>query len=215
MTTWKLAVLVPLGVVQLSQLSLPVAAQEPTAQSTALDRLRTGESTGKFKEIEVTGKSRIADPAPVDQAKERPVLKAASLQPTPAPVGVVDRAILEAELNQRVRDLDGCRTTVARSEGVKREESPAGLVTMRWTIQPDGRTKNTLVFQQQATSLDLMKCVRKRMDAWQFTPPSGGPVVVEHTYRLTPPGPAVAEGEQPPRGQPKQDSTPKPVTENK
>jgi hypothetical protein len=186
MTKWKLAVLIPLGILQLSG--------SARGQETALDRLRGDEPAGKLKEVDLdAGKTSIAAPAPVTEVKERPVLKAASLQPDAPAVGVVDRAILEAELNQRVRDLDGCRATVPRNEGTKREESPAGLVVLRLTIDPEGRAKNTVVYQQQATSIELMKCMRRRMEGWAFTPPTGGPVVVEHTLRLQP---VVAEAKE-------------------
>jgi hypothetical protein len=184
----KLAILIPLGMMQVS---LPGRADEPTA----LEKLRSDAPAGKLKEVDLTAtKIRIADPAPVSDDRERPVITPASLQqPAPA-VGVLARDNLEAEVGARLRDLDACRPAAAASAAARRQESPADYMVLRWTIEDDGRTKNTLVYQEQpGGNIELMKCVRRRIEGWQFTPPVGGPVVVEQTYRAAVATPAVAE----------------------
>jgi hypothetical protein len=143
------------------------------------EELRSPRSTGKWKEVGVDGgKSRISD---VSRAKvsERAV-------PASAVVGEqsvsVDWRRLQREMNQRFGDLEECRNKVARAEKVPVEDLRAGLVVLRWTILPTGRTAATTVYQQRETELELMRCIRARMETWQFTPPAGNPIVIEQTY---------------------------------
>jgi hypothetical protein len=145
------------------------------APSTSLDRLRSDDVTGKVKDIErLRGLTKIAPPPPLAPRIERPALKTASaLQPsarsTPAP-GTRSPA-LNAEIEARTRELETCRTSATR-----------GPIELHWRIQPDGRASNALALQEQITDLEMLKCARKRMEGWRFTPPTTGPVDIEIAY---------------------------------
>jgi hypothetical protein len=172
------------------------------------EQLRAPGSTGKWKEVGVdSGKSRISA-VPRLKLDERAVPASYSRPGAGTggePTASVDWRRLQGEVSQRFGDLEACRNKVARQEKVAVEDLRAGLVVLRWTILPTGRTAGSVVYQQRETELALLKCVRARMAAWQFTPASGDPIVIEQTYDFQaalaaaarapapPPAPAVAK----------------------
>lgn len=173
------------GVTAQAQETSGTRAPEPTA----LERLRTADpAAGKLKEITLDpAKFNITERAPIPAPTERPTRAALRPPPPPpAPVGVLDLAQWKTEVSQRTRELEACRSNLAAATGLATNQINAGSLLLRWTIMPDGRSRNAIVLEQEATDLDVMKCVRRRMAAWLFTPPTGGPVDVEHTYRFTP-----------------------------
>lgn len=158
---------------------------------TALERMRTNDSTGRVKEPGL-GEAKIPEPTPLLPESERPVLKRASAravlpEPEPSP-GFINESVLRTQVNQRRRELDTCRPP-----GSKASLAPMQL---RWTIVPGGHVKNTVVMtERQPSSLEVVKCVRKRMDAWVFASPAGGPVDVETTHTFAPTSPRALEKE--------------------
>ena len=58
-----------------------------------------------------------------------------------------------------------------------------------------GAPPESVVYQQRETELALLKCIRGRMQAWQFTPASSDPIVIEQTYDFKA---ALAAGARPP-----------------
>jgi hypothetical protein len=164
------------------------AKAEPRAEQAPIvklsEQLRSPGSTGKWKEVGVDpGKSRISA-VPRLKLDERAV-PASYVGASPAPGGEsasVDWRRLQGEVSQRFGDLEACRNKVARQGKVAVEDLRAGLVVLRWTILPSGRTAGSVVYQQRETELALLRCVRARMDAWQFTPASRDPIVIEQTY---------------------------------
>lgn len=166
------------------------------------EQLRSPGSTGKWKEVGVDpgNKSRISavprlklDERAVPASYSRP---GAGLGGEPA--ASVDWRRLQGEVSQRFGDLEACRNKVARQEKVAVEDLRAGLVVLRWTILPSGRTAGSVVYQQRETELALLKCVRARMLAWQFTPASGDPIVIEQTYDFQAALTAAARAPAPP-----------------
>ena len=146
------------------------------------ERLRAPGSTGKWKEVGVdAGKSRISA-VPRLRLDERVVPTKASVVIPGQPAATVDWRRLQGEVSQRFGDLEVCRNKIARQEKVAVEDLRAGLVVLRWTILPSGQTAGTVVYQQRETELALLKCIRGRMQAWQFTPASSDPIVIEQTY---------------------------------
>jgi hypothetical protein len=197
MALWKLFMLPP-GLGLLLSVGAPgrtARAQAPalapttlaptTRAPTTLDRLRVSDSSGKVKEIDLDrAKIKIADAPPLAAATERPAIKtaaASSRTGSPADSPAVTAA-LRTEINQRVRDVESCRGSAT-----------SGQIQLRWRVQPDGRTSNTLVLEQQPTDMDIMKCARKRMEAWRFTPPTAAPVDVETSYSFVRPTPRLAD----------------------
>ncbi|HEY0714470.1 MAG TPA: hypothetical protein VGF45_17430 [Polyangia bacterium] len=155
------------------------AQREPTA----LERLRSVDSTARVKEPTL-GEAKIPEPANLTPAGERPVQKRASVQAVlpeeePSP-GFINESVLRSQVNQRRRELETCRPP-----GSKAALAPMQL---RWTIVPGGHVKNTVVMtERQPASLEVVKCVRKRMDSWVFASPAGGPVDVETTHTFMAP----------------------------
>jgi hypothetical protein len=165
------------------------AKAEPRAEQAPIvklsEQLRSPGSTGKWKEVGVDpGKSRIST-VPRLKLDERAVPASyvgASAVPGGEPSASVDWRRLQGEVSQRFGDLEACRNKVARQGKVAVEDLRAGLVVLRWTILPSGRTAGSVVYQQRETELALLRCVRARMDAWRFTPASRDPIVIEQTY---------------------------------
>jgi hypothetical protein len=166
------------------------------------DELRSSTLTGKFKEIDVAARNAKIATSGVGSLVETPVR-----QPTRAALGrqgqlgQLDRRLLGTEVRRWLPDLEACRTNVARAAGVTPAEVSAGTVGLRWTVLPSGGARGALVLEEAATDLELMKCARKRMSAWRFTPPTEGPVDVAYSYTFAalpppPPRPAVAADDQ-------------------
>ena len=49
-------------------------------------------------------------------------------------------------------------------------------------LRPPDSPGDTVVFEIKQTDLALMKCIRRRMNAWTFTAPRGGPLPVDYDY---------------------------------
>jgi hypothetical protein len=171
----------------------PAGSNSQTSQRepTALERLRSDDdATAKLKEVNPDlGEAKIPEPTTAKPTKERRVLQSASVrallpEPEPAP-GFINETVLRSQVRARQRELDACRPS-----GSKAAMPPMQL---RWTIVPGGHVKNTVVMtERQPTSLEVVKCVRKRMDTWVFASPAGGPVDVETTHTfMTPKGRAL------------------------
>lgn len=146
-------------------------------------------ATGKLKDVAIDRADvKIEEAPPLGQLKERPVPRIARrpLRKT----GKLDPATFAREVSERFRDFELCRLKVARLAGVPLGDVAAGQISVRWTVLASGRTRGTLVFEGTETDLPVMKCARRRMNAWQFTPPTGGPVEVEYDYDFSPSGPA-------------------------
>ena len=96
--------------------------------------------------------------------------------------GTLNKKLLGKEVEQRFRDIERCRLKVAAASEVPISKVTAGKIALHWTILPSGGTRDTLVFETTQTDLALMKCIRRRMNAWTFTAPRGGPVSVDYDY---------------------------------
>ena len=146
------------------------------------ERLRAPGSTGKWKEVGVdAGKSRISA-VPRLRLDERAV-------PTRASAGI-DGQPAATWTGAACRERSASASATWRSAGTR---SP-GRRRWRWRICgrgwwscagpscPAGAPPRSVVYQQRETELALLKCIRGRMEAWQFTPASGDPIVIEQTY---------------------------------
>jgi hypothetical protein len=167
----------PPGTASPAPTTAEVARPDPDAPppSTSLDRLRSDDVTGKVKDIErLRGITKIAPPPPLAPRIERPALRTASALQTSersTAAAATRSPALNAEIEARSRELEACRTSATR-----------GPIELHWRIQPDGRASNALALQEQITDLEMLKCARKRMEAWRFTPPGSGPIDVEIAY---------------------------------
>lgn len=140
--------------------------------------------------MEVTGRVRDADvdaagididtPKDLGAVSERavPRVRRRPLHKT----GTLDKQRLREEVEKNSRDVERRRFKVAAASGLPVAKVNAGEISLHWTILPSGGTRDTLVFETRHTDLALMKCIRRRMNAWTFTAPRGGPVPVDYDY---------------------------------
>lgn len=163
---------------------VPASAAEPT-QSTGVVLLARRESA-----LDVTGAVGDAevDSAGVDIAASRN-LGSISERPAPKiprpplhPKGTLDPQLLRLDLARNFRDIELCRFKVAAASGLPVTALSAGQISLHFTVLPSGGTRDTLVFETTQTDLALMKCVRRRMNAWRFSQPRGGPVSLAYDY---------------------------------
>lgn len=97
-------------------------------------------------------------------------------------IGTVNKQRLREEVERSFRDIERCRFKVAAASGLPIAKVNAGEISLHWTILPSGGTRDTVVFEVKQTDLALMKCIRRRMNAWTFTAPRGGPLPVDYDY---------------------------------
>jgi hypothetical protein len=161
------------------------AAQEVPRIVKLSEQVRSPDSSGKVKEVGLGGaKSRIEEANRLGPSSERTVPR---LPPPPTdgpvvPVAAVDRRVLDLEVERRLRELESCRAIVARAAELPVDAVPAGLVALSWTILPSGRARDTMAVAREATDPDVIRCIRRRMEAWQFTPPRRGQLTVSQTF---------------------------------
>ena len=142
--------------------------------------LRSEDRTGEIRDVDFDRLDvAIRRAVPLGELKERAVPRARRRGETP---GRLDRAVLNREVKAQLQDFELCRVKVARLADIPLHEVKAGRITARWTILPSGDIRDTLVLEQTDTALGLMKCARRRMNAWRFTPAVGGPVEVAFQY---------------------------------
>jgi hypothetical protein len=178
----RMAVVVPMLI--LVGTAPVVEAAPPSGVVTLSRKLRAKDPTGTVREVDIDGTAvKIEEAGPPGTARERPVPRARR-RPLRR-IGRLDPAILAREVNDRFRDFELCRVKVARVTGLRLDELKAGQITVRWTILPSGDTRDTLVLEVSDTALAVMKCARRRMNAWRFTAPAGGPVEMEYDYEFS------------------------------
>ena len=144
---------------------------------------RSLDTTGELRNVDVdTAQVQIAAAPPVGEMEERtaPRIPRRPLRRE----GTIRPAVLAAEVRNHFRDLEVCRLKVARAGSIAPSQVKAGEITLHWTILPSGATQGTLVFETTETDLALMKCIRRRMNGWRFTQPTGGPLHAEYDYRF-------------------------------
>jgi hypothetical protein len=161
----------------------------PSGVVTLSRKLRAKDPTAKISEVELDGTAVKIEEATAPGAIQEPPVPRMRSRPLRR-IGKLDPAILSREVNERFRDFELCRVKVARLAGIRLDDLKAGQITARWTILPGGDTRDTLVLEVSDTALAVMRCARRRMNAWRFTGPVGGPVEVEYDYDFSRPEPA-------------------------
>jgi hypothetical protein len=92
---------------------------------------------------------------------------------------------VDLEFDKAQPSLDACRVEVARRRRVPATEIAAGTVTLRWTIEPDGRVRDAEALAVTDTQLDVAACAKRVISGWVFAKPRRGAVTVQrtHTFR--------------------------------
>lgn len=162
----------------------PIEAAESEGIIQLRRELMASGSTGEPSDVKVDGAGvEIAEAPPLGEIKERRVPKVRR-RPIRR-VGRIDESAIANEVKARFQEFELCRAKVARAKEVRLDEVKAGMISVRWTLGVNGTVSDTLVFEDTDTDLSLMKCARRRMNAWTFTPAVGGPVDLEYDYRFS------------------------------
>ena len=119
--------------------------------------------------------------APGEKSVERAANEVANAEPRIAP-GVVDKAILDHEIDGHFAALEDCRVDVARSKRITPNEVIATTLAPRWTIRPSGYAADTAVVATSPVDIEVMDCAKAAMSGWKFTPPRGGSVRIERSF---------------------------------
>jgi hypothetical protein len=144
--------------------------------------------TGRIGGIPVgTGEAIQPGPAVVD-TREKSIGPAAAAVGTHAPprVGMIDSGTLQMETQRAFARLDDCRIDAARRVRITPADVHADELTLRWTIQPDGKASMIEVVALTRTDVEVLNCVKATMRTWTFTRPLGGALPVERDFRFRP-----------------------------
>ena len=80
-----------------------------------------------------------------------------------------------------------CRIEVARRRQVPPAKVSAGTVTVRFTVDPNGRVRNAEALSASDTDPDVSACAKRVLSEWVFARHEGKPITVERTYHLATP----------------------------
>jgi hypothetical protein len=153
------------------------------AESTGLNGLDP-DRTGRIANVPVSHEGTAIRPAVLRQSREAPVTPAATVALAPPPPGVIDEKLLAGEIATRFEPLAQCRIDVARNKKLRAEEVEADRLTLRWTIEPNGKVTATEVVGTTAVDADVLHCVKQQMIGWTFSRPSGGPLPIERVFQF-------------------------------
>ncbi|MEP6655438.1 MAG: hypothetical protein ABJA82_18885 [Myxococcales bacterium] len=163
----------------------PAGAREESGIVLLNDHETSRDTTGAVRDAEVDSAGlAIVRPAALGtiaenaapQIKRRPLRRA----------GKLDKPIFELELRKNFNDVEECRFRVAAAAGIPVATVKAGKISLHWTLLPSGRMRDTVVLETAATDFPLMKCIRRHMNGWKFTPPRGGSVSLDYDYLFPP-----------------------------
>lgn len=169
--------------------SNPSGAHQETGQETGIvllnDHQTSLDTTGVVREAEVDSAGlAIVRPAALGTIAENaaPQIKRRALRR----LGRLSRPAFDIELTKNFSDVEQCRFRVAAAAGIPLAKVRAGKISLHWTLLLSGHTRDTVVLEITATDFPLMKCIRRHMNGWRFTPPLGGPVPLDYDYVFPP-----------------------------
>jgi hypothetical protein len=187
---YSLATITAMGIVQLGasgarpwQVASAAAAEPagPVGIVLLARRASALDVTGTVGDAEVDSAGvDIAAARRIGTISERPAPEIP--EPPLHPKGTLDPQLLKRDIVRNFRDIELCRFKVAEASGLPARALSAGEISLHFTVLPSGQARDTLVFETTQTDLTLMKCVRRRMNAWRFTQPRGGPVSLAYEY---------------------------------
>jgi hypothetical protein len=161
-----------------------VAAPPPRARAGSFLR-----ETGRVAEIKVGRAPGDLQALPVEPQDQRhrdvPVrVYASQAESSKAVRGQINRGLVEMEAEPYLRALRVCPLEVARKKQVPLGAIDAGHVELAFTIQPSGAVTEARAFASRGADDAVLACVGRRMFAWRFTPPDGGPAEVHMRVKL-------------------------------
>jgi hypothetical protein len=153
------------------------------AEAFGLNGLDVG--TGRIAGASVDGTGTAIVPLVAHtQRHESSVKPAAAVALAPPPAGFIPAKVLDAEISTRFEALEQCRIDVARRKRVQMSSIEADRVTLRWTILRTGQAVATEAVATTPIDADVLDCVKREMNAWMFSRPSGGPLPIERFFRF-------------------------------
>jgi hypothetical protein len=157
--------------------------ESTTSEAFGLNGLDVG--TGRIAGASLAGEGTVITPlAAHKQRLESSVKPAAAVALAPPPAGFIPPKVLDAEISTRFEALEQCRINVARRQRVQVGDIEADRVTLRWTILRTGHVVATEAVATAPIDADVLDCVKRDMNAWTFSRPSGGPLPVERFFQF-------------------------------
>jgi hypothetical protein len=143
---------------------------------------RTGEVAVPATPVEGNG---ILDSASIAAPPETRVRSLMVSPPEAAPtrISLRDDPLLDSLYGSAfATSLEACRVDVARQLRVSPAEVAAGIVTLRWTLEPSGRVRDVSVVAQSPTDGAVMACANVVVASRVLLSPVERPVALEWTY---------------------------------
>jgi hypothetical protein len=112
--------------------------------------------------------------------------------PPPSPVDTEGRGapasqppgLAEEEYRRTDGPVTACRVEVARRRRIAPVKVAARAVTVRFTVEPNGRVRDAEALAAAGTDLEVAACAKRVLSEWVFAKHGAGPIVVERDYRF-------------------------------
>jgi hypothetical protein len=123
----------------------------------------------------------IVDPKPETRVPETPAPAAAPVATSLPP----EMLALDGNMTDRFDQLRDCRAEIASDRHVPVARVAAGVMVVRFTVQPGGGVESAEAVAERTTDPDVLSCARRKIESWLFVrPPGGEPVRVQQRLEL-------------------------------
>lgn len=92
--------------------------------------------------------------------------------------------LAEEEYRRTDGPVTACRVEVARRRRIAPVKVAARAVTVRFTVEPNGRVRDAEALAAAGTDLEVAACAKRVLSEWVFAKHGAGPIVVERDYRF-------------------------------
>lgn len=108
-------------------------------------------------------------------------LSTGTIAPPPAPklVPKIDMREVEIYVRGRSAEVKSCY-----DDALGRNPRIGGAVIWRWTIAENGRVANSKVARTTISDGQFLKCLDKKIKAWNFPRPQNGPISISFPFRF-------------------------------
>jgi hypothetical protein len=90
--------------------------------------------------------------------------------------------LAEEEYRRTDGPVTACRVEIARRRRIAPVKVAARTVTVRFTIEPDGRVRDAEALAAAGTDLEVAACAKRVVSEWVFAKHAQGPIVVQRRY---------------------------------
>jgi hypothetical protein len=96
------------------------------------------------------------------------------------PRGALDKDVIRRVVRAHINEIRGCY-----NEGLRRDASMKGRVSIQFTIGPDGSVPLSVVHETEIKDVEVGRCIANAITRWTFPKPEGGGnVVVTYPFVL-------------------------------